>query len=52
MEDGPIPIAAYYADVEGDSFSAVPAERILETNGKCLKESGVDYCLVITCEFK
>lgn len=52
MEDGPIPIAAYYADAEGDSFSTVPAERILETNGKCLKESGVDYCLIITCEFK
>lgn len=52
MEDGPIPIAAYYADVEGDSFSTVPAERILETNGKCLKESGIDYCLIITCEFK
>lgn len=52
MEDGSIPIAAYYADAEGDSFSTVSAERIFETNGKCMKESGVDYCLIITCEFK
>lgn len=52
MENGPVPLLTYLAEANGDSLSGRSAENIIATNGRCLKEAGVDYCLIVTCEFK